>query len=147
RQLGHEFGATTGRPRRCGWLDLVGLKYAVRLNGVTDLAITKLDVLTGFGDLQVCTAYEIDGKKTDRFPHDVDVLARVHPLYETFPGFGAAPLVQPGAPAPKSLDELPATVKSYVHMVADRIGVRLSIVGVGPGRGQELFLQDPLASS
>jgi adenylosuccinate synthase len=149
RELGHEFGATTGRPRRCGWLDLVALKYAVRLNGVTDLALTKLDVLAGFGDangdILVCTAYEVDGQRIERFPHDVEVLSRAKPIYETFPGFGKAPLVPPGQPAPKSLDELPANVKSYVHMVADRIGVRLSIVGVGPGRGQELFLQDPLA--
>jgi adenylosuccinate synthase len=139
RTRGGEFGATTGRPRRCGWLDLVALKYAVRLNGITDLALTKLDVLSGFGDLQVCTSYEIDGVKTDRFPHDVDVLNKVKPIYETVPGFKDIP------EKPKSLDDLPPTARSYVTSIADRLGCRLSIVAAGPGRGQEMILADPLA--
>lgn len=139
RTRGGEFGATTGRPRRCGWLDLVALKYAVRLNGITDLALTKLDVLSGFGDLQVCIAYEIDGVRTDRFPHDVDVLSRVKPVYETVPGFKDIP------EKPRSLDDLPPTARSYVTSIADRLGCRLSIVAAGPGRGQEMILADPLA--
>ena len=138
RQLGGEFGATTGRPRRCGWLDMVALKYAVRLNGITDLALTKLDVLSGFGDLQVCVAYEIDGKRTDRFPHDCDVLARVKPIYETVPGFSGIP------DKPRSLDDLPPAARSYVTDIAAKLGVRLSIVAAGPGRGQEMILADPL---
>jgi adenylosuccinate synthase len=139
RQLGGEFGATTGRPRRCGWLDLVALKYAVRLNGVTDLALTKLDVLSGFGDIQVCTAYEIDGVRTERFPHDVHVLARAKPVYETVKGFADMP------EKPKSLDDLPVAARDYVQSVARQLGVRLSIVAAGPGRGQEFMLADPLA--
>lgn len=141
RQLGHEFGATTGRPRRCGWLDLVALRYAVRLNGITDLALTKLDVLSGFGDLQVCTAYEVDGVRTERFPHDVNVLSRVKPVYETVPGFTGVP------ERPRSLEDLPAPARDYVRYVADALGVRLSIVAAGPGRGQEIMLEDPLGAS
>jgi adenylosuccinate synthase len=138
RTVGHEFGATTGRPRRCGWLDLVALKYAVRINGATDLAITKLDVLAGFGDLQVCVAYELDGKRIETFPHDAKALARVKPIYETHKGYGALP------EKVTSLDDLPKEARAYVDMLASRLGVRLSIVSTGPGRGQELMLHDPL---
>ncbi len=138
RKIGNEFGATTGRPRRTGWLDLVALRYAVRLNGITDLAITKLDVLAGFGDLRVCVAYEIDGERTQRFPHDLAKLTRVTPVYETFRGFGTVP------DKPRSLDDLPADARHYVEEIARRLGVRLSIVAAGPGRGQEIMLADPL---
>ena len=141
RQLGHEFGATTGRPRRCGWLDLVALKYAVRLNGATDLALTKLDVLAGFGALQVCVAYEVDGVRSESFPHDAHVLAQVKPIYEEMSGFGALP------EKITSLDDLPKEARAYVDMVAERTGLRLSIVSTGPGRGQELMLHDPLGDA
>ena len=140
RQRGGEFGATTGRPRRCGWLDLVALAYAVRINGVTDLAITKLDILAGFGDLKLCIGYEVDGQRIERFPHDVRVLQRARPIYETVPGFGAVP------ERIASLDDLPGPARDYLHLIANRLGVRLSIVGVGPGRGQELVLHDVLAN-
>lgn len=139
RDRGGEYGATTGRPRRCGWLDLVALRYATRLNGITDLAFTKLDVLAGFGDLRVCVSYEIDGKRVQRFPHDVAVLARARPVFETFPGFGELP------ERPRSLDDLPPPARDYACMVAARLGVRLSILAAGPGRGQEIVLEDPLA--
>ncbi len=139
RQKGGEFGATTGRPRRTGWLDLVALKYAVRLNGVTDLAITKLDVLAGFGDLKVCTGYEVDGVRLKNFPHDVRTLARVQPVYETFGAFDGVP------DRIASLDDLPPAARRYLAFIVESLGVRLSIVGVGPGRGQELVLHDVLA--
>ncbi len=139
RQRGGEFGATTGRPRRTGWLDLVALKYAVRINGVTDLAITKLDVLAGFGDLQVCTAYEVDGVRLKNFPHDVRTLSRVKPVYQSFPGFDGVP------ERITSLNDLPPAAQRYLAFVTEALGVRLSIVGVGPGRGQELVLNDVLA--
>jgi adenylosuccinate synthase len=139
RQLGNEFGATTGRPRRCGWLDLVALRYAVRLNGVTDLALTKLDVLAGFGEIKICTAYEVDGVRTERFPHDVSVLARAKPIYETVPGFGDVP------EKPRSLDDLPQAARDYVQRIAAALRVRLAIVAAGPGRGQEIVLADPMA--
>ncbi len=136
RQRGGEFGATTGRPRRTGWLDLVALRYAVRLNGITDLAITKLDVLAGFGELQVCTGYELDGVEVRHFPHDLLALQRVTPRYQTFDGFDAVP------ERLQSLDDLPANARRYVEFISNALGVRLSIVGVGPGRGQELVLHD-----
>jgi len=139
RQRGGEFGATTGRPRRTGWLDLVALRYACRINGITDLAITKLDVLAGFGDVEVCVGYELDGAPLRTFPHDVTALQRVVPVYQTMPGFGAVP------DRIDSLDALPVEAKRYLQFVAERLGVRLSIVGVGPGRGQELVLHDVLA--
>ena len=139
RQRGGEFGATTGRPRRTGWLDLVALRYAVRVNGITDLAITKLDILAGFGDLEVCTAYEVDGEKLTSFPHDNEVLQRVTPVYESIPGFDDVP------DRFSSLEELPAGARHYLEFIRERLGVRLSIVGVGPGRGQELILNDVLA--
>ena len=138
RKIGHEYGATTGRPRRTGWLDLVALKYAVRVNGITDLAITKLDVLAGFGDLPVCVAYEIDGVRTERFPHDLARLQRVKPIYETFKGFGALP------DKLSALTDMPVEMQHYVNEVARRLGVKLSIVAAGPGRGQEIILADPL---
>jgi adenylosuccinate synthase len=139
RQRGREFGATTGRPRRTGWLDLPALEYAVRINGVTDLAVTKLDVLAGYGELKVCTAYELDGVRLQHFPHDVRKLQAVKPVYETFAGFDNVP------ERIASLDDLPQQARTYLDFVVQRLGVRLSIVGVGPGRGQELVLHDVLA--
>ena len=139
RQRGGEFGATTGRPRRTGWLDLVALQYAVRINGITDVAITKLDILAGFGELKICTAYEVDGKRLTNFPHDYQVLQQVTPIYETLPGFTDVP------ERLSSLDDLPAAARSYLDFIVKKLGVRLSIVGVGPGRGQELVINDVLA--
>ncbi len=138
RQRGGEFGATTGRPRRTGWLDLVALQYAVRINGITDLAITKLDILAGFGDLKVCTAYEVDGEVLKNFPHDYQVLQQVKPVYETLAGFTDVP------ERLNSLDDLPTAARDYLDFVVNKLGVRLSIVGVGPGRGQELVINDVL---
>ena len=139
RQKGGEFGATTGRPRRTGWLDLVALQYAVRINGVTDLAVTKLDVLAGFGDIKVAIAYEVDGVRLKNFPHDVRTLNKVVPVYQTFPGFDGVP------DRISSLDDLPPAGRSYLKFIQESLGVRLAIVGVGPGRGQELVLHDVLA--
>jgi adenylosuccinate synthase len=139
RQRGREFGATTGRPRRTGWLDLPALEYAVRINGVTDLAITKLDVLAGFGELKLCTGYTLGGAPVRHFPHDVRQLQEVTPVYESFEGFEQVP------ERIASLDDLPPAARRYLDAIVARLGVRLSIVGVGPGRGQELVLNDVLA--
>jgi adenylosuccinate synthase len=137
RQAGAEFGATTGRPRRCGWLDLVALKRAVALNGVDKLVITKLDILSGFPILKVCVAYENDGKRTDVYPADTELLARAVPVYEDFPGFAGE------VKSVRRLQDLPAHAKSYVEMLALRLGVRLALVSVGPARGEEVVL-DPV---
>ncbi|OZC02760.1 adenylosuccinate synthase [Rubricoccus marinus] len=131
RATGQEFGATTGRPRRCGWLDLVALSYATRVNGFTDLAVTKLDVLAGIDELKVCTAYKIGDKITDRFPLDLDTLDRVEPVYETLPGFGSID-------AASTMDALPQEARDYLQFIEDRLGVRISTVGTGPKRSETI---------
>ena len=132
RSVGHEFGATTGRPRRCGWLDLVALRYATRLNGFTELAVTKLDVMTGLDEIRVCTAYRIDGKTTDRFPTDARALERAEPLYETLPGFTADLALA------RTMDDLPVAARDYLAFVSERLGVPITTVGTGPGREQTI---------
>lgn len=131
RQTGGEFGATTGRPRRCGWLDLVALGYATRINGFTELAITKLDVLAGLDELKVCTQYRIGDKLTDRFPTDLDALSKAEPVYETLPGFGDVT----GA---ETLEDLPQTAQDYLAFVSERLGVRIGTVSTGPKREETL---------
>ncbi|MEM1056897.1 MAG: adenylosuccinate synthase [Bacteroidota bacterium] len=133
RQTGGEFGATTGRPRRCGWLDLVALAYATRINGFTELAITKLDVLAGLDELQVCTQYRIGDKLTDRFPTDLETLSKAEPVYETLPGFGDVT----GA---ESVGDLPEAAKDYLAFVSDRLGVPIGTVSTGPKREETLAL-------
>lgn len=130
RKLGDEFGATTGRPRRCGWLDLVALRYTTMINGLTELAITKLDVLTGLEELKVCTAYRYDGKETTRFPSEVHTLEKVEPVFETFEGWSGEII---GA---HRLDDLPPAAQKYVRFISDFIGVRASMVSIGPKRDQ-----------
>ena len=134
RAEGQEFGATTGRPRRCGWLDLVALRYTSRLNGFTELAVTKLDVLAGLEELKVCTAYRIDGKTTDRFPTDLATLDRAEPIYETLPGFtgdlGDA----------ERLADLPHEAREYLTFLSQRLGVPVATVGTGPKREETLVV-------
>ena len=131
RDVGHEYGATTGRPRRCGWLDLVALRYTASINGFTDMAITKLDVLCGLDELKVCTQYRIDGKLTDRFPNDLATLERVEPVYETFSGFADLG----GA---DSVDGLPETARAYLRFISDSLDVPISTVSTGPKRSETL---------
>ncbi|WP_412067672.1 adenylosuccinate synthase [Rubrivirga sp. IMCC43871] len=132
RSVGQEFGATTGRPRRCGWLDLVALDYTSRLNGFTELAVTKLDVMAGLDELKVCVAYELDGKRITRFPTEVGALGRVVPVYETLPGF-SGDLSGVG-----SMDELPTAAKDYLQFMSDHLSVPISVVGTGPKREETL---------
>jgi len=131
RDVGNEYGATTGRPRRCGWLDLVALRYTAAVNGFTDLAVTKLDVLAGLDELKVCTAYRIDGKTTDRFPNDLATLERVEPVYETFPGFADLG----GA---ESVGALPEAARGYLGFLSDFLDVPISTVSFGPKRSETL---------
>ena len=135
RATGHEFGATTGRPRRCGWLDLVALTYAARLNGFTELALTKLDVLAGFDEIRVCTAYRIDGKTTTRYPADARLLERAEPVYETLPGF-AGPLDEA-----RSLIDLPEAARAYVAYIERALGVPVTTIGTGPAREQTIVVE------
>jgi adenylosuccinate synthase len=138
-ELGHEFGTTTGRPRRTGWLDLVALKESQRLNGYTGLVMTKLDVLGGLDELRVCVAYELDGKKIHHLPASTDDLSRCEPVYEDHPGFPALDLDEWIALADESrkgsgIDSLPAAVKEYISMIEQHAGVPVVSVGVGPDR-------------
>lgn len=135
RKSGHEFGATTGRPRRCGWLDLVAVKYALRVSGIKNLAITKSDVLSGFSELKVCTAYELDGKKLDTLPADTELLSRVKPCYESLPGW-TEPLTEV-----RRWEDLPENFKSYLKFIEKFTGSRINLLSVGAGREQVIDLQ------
>jgi adenylosuccinate synthase len=135
REEGAEFGATTGRPRRCGWLDVCILRKAARISGVGMIALTKLDVLSGLGDLQICTGYELDGKKLDEPVALSDALERVTPIYETHQGWDES------VEALDSLDALPASARSYVGRIEELVGVPIGILSYGPARDQTLELR------
>ena len=128
RAQGHEFGATTGRPRRCGWLDAVVLRETVRLNSMTEIALTKLDVLQGLPALRICVAYELDGKRLDYMPQGEGELARVRPVYEEMPGF------EQDISGCTEFAQLPESVRRYVERIEELTGVRVGFVSVGPDR-------------
>ncbi|WP_426750864.1 adenylosuccinate synthase [Myxococcus sp. Y35] len=140
RKVGDEFGATTGRPRRCGWLDGVVLRYAARVNGLWGMALTKLDVLSGLKTLQICTAYELDGQKVTELPGDYEDLARVKPIYETLQGWDEQ------IAGVRTFDELPENAKRYVRRVEEVSGVPVVCVSVGADRGETVLLQNPFRS-
>ena len=128
RQRGGEFGATTGRPRRCGWLDLVAVKFACRLNGVDSIALTKLDILDPEAELPVCVAYELDGQRIDTVPARLDDLARVKPIYERLPGW------QSSTAGVQKWADLPKQAQAYVAYIERITGVPVKWIGTGPGR-------------
>jgi adenylosuccinate synthase len=129
QEKGHEFGTTTSRPRRCGWLDLMVVKHSCMLSGVTHLAITKLDVLNGLDQIKVCTGYEIDGEKLDGFPSAIEDVERVIPLYETFDGWKEIK-------EPSCLSDLPKEAESYLAFIESFIGVPIHVVSTGPKRSE-----------
>lgn len=131
KKQGFEFGSTTGRPRRCGWLDLVALKYAVMINGVTEIVLTKADVLTGFKTVKICTQYEINGEITDRFPADSE--APIQPQYRSFEGWDE------DITKIKKYEQLPEQLKQIVNFIEQETGVKVSIVSVGPDRDETLI--------
>ena len=139
RRIGQEFGATTGRPRRTGWFDAVAMRYAARVNGLHGLAIMKLDVLSGFAEIQVAVAYKLDGKTVDELPGDPEDLERCEPVYETFPGW-TEPLK-----GIRSWDALPAAARSYVKRLEVLTGVEVIAVSVGPDREETILLRNPFA--
>jgi adenylosuccinate synthase len=130
-----EFGTTTGRPRRVGWLDTVILRYAVRINSVTDLALTKLDILSGLEEIGVCVAYEVDGRRLEHFPSDLHTLARCRPIMETVPGWSEDIM------AVRRLADLPTNARRYIEFIAGHCGAPVSLVSVGPGREQVIRLR------
>ena len=137
QKTGAEFGATTGRRRRCGWLDTVILKNSVRLNGLTGLAITKLDVLDGLESIKICTGYDYQGEIISDFPASLDVLAACKPVYEEFPGWTE------DLSRMRKLEDFPSNAKSYLDRIAELTETDLHIVSVGPDRDQTIVLKHP----
>lgn len=135
RAVGQEFGATTGRPRRCGWLDLVALRYALRINGITNLALMKLDVLSGFKEIKVCTAYELDGQIIKDYPVSPGDLERAHPVYESLPGWNEDITVV------KNIKDLPKNAQDYAQFIGKELATPIDVLSVGPGRDQTLWLR------
>ena len=132
RERGREYGTTTGRPRRTGWLDLVALRYATMLNNITGISLMLLDVLAGFDEIKVCVGHRIDGVVSDRFTPDARTLSRVEPVYETLPGFAE------DITGARRYDDLPANARAYVEHIERFVGVPVRIVSVGPDREQTL---------
>jgi adenylosuccinate synthase len=137
RQVGQEFGATTGRPRRCGWLDIPGLRLAARINGMSGLALTKLDVLSGIRPLQLCVGYKVGGQMWDELPLDADDLAQAEPVYETAEGWSE------GIAGVRDLADLPVGARRYLTRIEDLTGIPLYLVSVGPGRAETIVLKNP----
>lgn len=133
RERGREYGTTTGRPRRVGWLDLVALRYAVMLNGITEIALTMLDVLSGLDDIMVCTHYRYDGQTIDRFLPDGNELSRAEPVLERMAGFSE------DISAVRTREQLPLAVVRFIEMIERGVGVPVSIASVGPGRSETIL--------
>lgn len=133
---GKEFGATTGRRRRCGWLDLVVVRDSVRLNGLDSIAITKLDVLTGLKTLRLCTGYELDGLRIATRPASLTKLAACRPLYKEIPGWDQ------DIRHARNMAQLPSPTRKYLETIEEFLGIPISIVSVGPGRGETIVLKD-----
>lgn len=136
RVKGFEFGATTGRPRRCGWLDLMVVKHAALINGLTDIVITKIDILSGYAEIPVCVAYEIDGKRYDYMPASVEKIARAKPIYEIMPGW------QEDISDIREFDQLPQNCKNYIRKIEAFTKTKVAMVSVGPQRENNIYLND-----
>lgn len=134
RDIGHEYGATTGRPRRCGWLDLVIVRMAVRINGLSSIAVTRLDILDTFEEIKICTNYLRHGERVDHFPGDLNVLAECEPVYETLPGW------QTDTTGARDFSDLPENAQRYLDRIAELSGVPYSIVSVGPDREETIVI-------
>ena len=132
RKIGNEYGATTGRDRRCGWLDLVALKYSIIINGVTELNMMKADVLSGFDTIEICTEYNIDGIKTDTFPFDLN-LGNIKPIYKSFKGW-----TEDISKISKD-EELPVELHNYVSFIEEFVGVPIKLISVGPDRSETIY--------
>jgi adenylosuccinate synthase len=132
RSVGHEFGATTGRPRRCGWLDMVSLKYSLEVNGIRKIALTKLDVLDAFDEIKICTGYKKDGRMLKLFPTDVQTLDNAEPVYKSYKGWNAT------ISDAKKYRQLPKQTQHYIEVIEELSGVPVSIVSVGARRDQTI---------
>jgi adenylosuccinate synthase len=132
REAGHEYGTTTGRPRRVGWLDLPAIKFSAQLNGITHLAITLLDVLSAVEEVRICVGYEVDGKRTDEFPMSQTELHHARPVYKRLPGWGE------DITGCRMRGDLPEAAQEFVGFVEAEVGVPLSMISVGPERDQAI---------
>lgn len=130
RTRGHEYGATTGRPRRCGWLDLVVVKYAARISGITDFVLSRMDTLGDIENVKICTGYEIDGKIIDNYPASLEEIAKAKPIYKTFQGWSGA------LSHIRNYNDLPQEARDYVSFIEEETGIPIAMIGVGPGREQ-----------
>ena len=135
REVGREYGTTTGRPRRVGWFDSVVLRHSRRVSGITDLSINSIDVLTGLDTVKICTAYELDGEKITEYPANLDRLRRCKPIFEELPGWTE------DITGCRSLDELPENARNYLERISELCGVHISIFSVGPDREQTNLLE------
>jgi adenylosuccinate synthase len=135
RDIGHEYGATTGRPRRCGWLDVVILRLARRINGLSSMAVTRVDILDELEEIKICTHYERNGQRVDHFPGDLNVLAECEPVYETMPGW------QTPTTHIRSYGDLPENARSYLERISELSRIPISIVSVGPDREETIVVE------
>ncbi|HBB95944.1 MAG TPA: adenylosuccinate synthase [Blastocatellia bacterium] len=136
RERGREYGASTGRPRRCGWFDAFATRYAAEINGFSSVALTKLDVLDALDEIKVCVGYNLDGKKCDSLPAVSQDLRRVEPVYETLPGWKSETL------GITDLSELPRAAREYINFLSNHIGVQIGLVSTGPERTQTIIVRD-----
>ncbi len=136
RERGHEYGVSTGRPRRCGWFDAFATRYAAEINGFDTVALTKLDILDALDEIKVCTGYRLRGKECESLPAVAQELREVEPVYETLPGWNAP------TEGVTELDRLPARARDYVEFISERIGVPVGLVSTGPERGQTIVVRD-----
>jgi len=136
RDLGNEYGTTTGRPRRCGWFDAVAVRYTARLSGITSFTLTMLDVLCELDEIEVCVAYDLDGEEIDYFPGNIDELKRVKPIYKKFSGW------KQDVSGARSLDDLPTAAIQYAHELEKLIGRPIEYISVGPDRAQTIRVPD-----
>jgi adenylosuccinate synthase len=141
RAVGAEYGATTGRPRRTGWIDVLALRYAVRVNGLDGLAITKLDVLTGFEEVKIATGYRCGGRTFTEMPSDLETLEKCEAVYESMPGWAE------GLGGARRWEDLPATARKYLERIAQLTGVKIVAVSVGADRDETIVLENPFQTA
>ena len=140
REVGHEYGTTTGRPRRVGWFDSVVMRHSRRVSGITNLSLNSIDVLSGLDTVKICVAYDLDGERIDYYPASLEKLKRCKPIYEELPGW------QEDITGVRSLDQLPENARNYVRRVGELVGVRISTFSVGPDRDQTNILESVWAN-
>jgi adenylosuccinate synthase len=141
RERGREYGASTGRPRRCGWFDAFATRYAAEINGFTSVALTKLDVLDTLDEIKVCVGYKLDGKTCESLPAVSQDLRRVEPVYATLPGWKSSTL------GTTELDQLPTEARAYVNFLSQQIGTEIGLVSTGPERTQTIIVHDSALGS